>query len=149
MLPSGPLRTVRESFPSHGSSPSNTSKEVRFGNRPTLGLDGAVALWMEQDTVLCTSRATQRAREAVLHAPPRKLSDFHLTQRTESALRIPEVAKHAATAKRSQHLGPFALREVGFPDWIVRVSFTFNLNVPFDERATSALQPNLDWLPIG
>jgi hypothetical protein len=52
LLPSSPLRTVHESFPSHGSSPSNASEEARFGNGHTLVMDGTVALWMKQNTVL-------------------------------------------------------------------------------------------------
>jgi hypothetical protein len=45
-------------------------------------------------------------------------------------------------------VGPFALLEVGFPGWIVWVRFAFNLNMPFDGCAASALQPYLDRLPI-
>jgi hypothetical protein len=52
LLPSSPLRTVLESFPSHGSSPSNASRETRFGNGQILVMDGAVALWMKQNVVL-------------------------------------------------------------------------------------------------
>jgi hypothetical protein len=45
-------------------------------------------------------------------------------------------------------MGPFTLLEVGFPGWVVRVCFTFNLNMPFDGCAAGALQPYLDRLPI-
>jgi hypothetical protein len=48
----GPLRTVRESFPSHSSSLSNASKETRLRNGETLAMDRAVALWMKQNPIL-------------------------------------------------------------------------------------------------
>src|ERR1700674_1758617 len=40
LLPSSPLRTVRESFPSHSSSPSNASfRETRFRDRNSLAMN--------------------------------------------------------------------------------------------------------------
>jgi hypothetical protein len=83
-----------------------------------------------------------------MHTPSRKVSDFLFTHRTESALRIPEIAEHTAAAERFQHLGSVLLREVGFPSRIVRVSFALDLYMPFDGCTTGALQPDRDWLPI-
>ena len=54
----GPLRTVRESFPSHSSSLSNASKETRLRNGETLAMDRAVALWMKQSPILCAGGTT-------------------------------------------------------------------------------------------
>ena len=61
--------------------------------------------------------------------------DFCVTQRAESALFIPEKAKSTGTPKRVQHVSPFAVFEVGFIGWIVRVRFDFNLDVSFDGSA--------------
>jgi hypothetical protein len=48
LLPSSPLRTVHESFPSHSSSPSNASfGETRFRDRKTLVVNPVMALRMK------------------------------------------------------------------------------------------------------
>ncbi len=48
LLPSSPLRTVHESFPSHSSSPSNASfGETRFRDRNALTVNPVMALWMK------------------------------------------------------------------------------------------------------
>lgn len=48
LLPSSPLRTVHESFPSHSSSPSNASVgETRFRDRNALTVNLVMALWMK------------------------------------------------------------------------------------------------------
>ena len=48
LLPSSPLRTVHESFPSHSSSPSNASfRETRFRDRNALAVNPVMALGMK------------------------------------------------------------------------------------------------------
>jgi hypothetical protein len=48
LLPSSPLRTVHESFPSHSSSPSNASfGETRFRDRKALAVNPVMALRMK------------------------------------------------------------------------------------------------------
>jgi hypothetical protein len=48
LLPSSPLRTVHESFPSHSSSPSNASfRETRFRDRKSLVVNPVMALRMK------------------------------------------------------------------------------------------------------
>ncbi len=48
LLPSSPLRTVHESFPSHSSSPSNASfGETRFRDRNALVVNPVMALRMK------------------------------------------------------------------------------------------------------
>src|ERR1022692_1798020 len=48
LLPSSPLRTVHESFPSHSSSPSNASfRETRFRDRKALVVNPVMALRMK------------------------------------------------------------------------------------------------------
>ena len=68
--------------------------------------------------------------------------DFCIAQRAESTLFIPEIAKSAGTPKRFQHVSPFPCFEVGFIGWIVRVSFAFDLDVPFDGSALGVVQPD-------
>ena len=72
-------------------------------------------------------------------------SDFCIALRAESTLFIPEIAKSAGTPKRLQHVSPFAFFEVGFIGWIVRVSFAFDLDVPFDGSALGVVQPDFSW----
>ena len=71
--------------------------------------------------------------------------DFCIALRAESTLFIPEIAKSAGTPKRLQHVSPFAFLEVGFIGGIVRVSFAFDLDVPFDGSALGVVQPNFSW----
>jgi hypothetical protein len=48
LLPSSPLRTVHESFPSHSSSPSNASfGETRFRDRKAQAVNPVMALRMK------------------------------------------------------------------------------------------------------
>ena len=70
--------------------------------------------------------------------------DFCVAQRAESTLFIPEIAKSTGTPKRFQHVSPFPFCEVGFIGWIVRVSFAFDLDVPFDGSALGVVQPDFD-----
>jgi hypothetical protein len=58
---------------------------------------------------------------------------------------MPEIAKSAGTPKRFQHVSRFTFFEVGFIGWIVRVSFAFDLDVPFDGSALGVAQPDFIW----
>ena len=80
-----------------------------------------------------------------MKAPARDPSDFCIALRAKSALFMPEIAKSAGTPKRFQHVSPFAFFEVGFIGWIVRVSFAFDLDVPFDGSALGVVQPDFIW----
>ena len=72
--------------------------------------------------------------------------DSGIAQHAESTLFMPERAKSAGTPKRFQHVSPFPFFEVGFIGWIVRVSFAFDLDVPFDGSALGVVQPDFIWL---
>ena len=80
-----------------------------------------------------------------MQAPARDPSDFCIALCAESTLFIPEIAKSASTAKRFQHVSPFAFFEVGFIGWIVRVSFAFNLDMSFDGSALGVVQLDFIW----
>jgi len=69
-----------------------------------------------------------------MKAPACDPGDFCIAQRAESTLFMPEIAKSACTPKRFQHVSLFPFFEVGFIGWIVRVSFAFDLDVPFKLR---------------
>jgi len=77
-----------------------------------------------------------------MKAPACDPSDLCIALRAESTLLIPEIAKSTGTPKRFQHVSLFAFFEVGFIDWIVRVSFAFNLDVSFDGSALGVVQPD-------
>src|SRR5260221_2406172 len=77
-----------------------------------------------------------------MKAPACDPGDFGIALRAESTLFIPEIAKSAGAPKRLQHVSPFALFEVGFIGWIVRVRFAFDLDVPFDGSALGVVQPD-------
>ena len=149
LLPSSPLRTVHESFPSHSSSPSNASfGETRFRDRNALVVSPVMALWMKENAILGALRTTHRAGNAVVKAPARDPSDFCIAHSAEPALFMPEKAKRASTPKRFLHMGSFAFLEVGFIGRVVGVRVTFDFNVSLDGCATGVVQPNLAWLPF-
>jgi len=77
-----------------------------------------------------------------MKAPACDPGDFCIAQRAESTLFMPEIAKSACTPKRFQHVSLFPFFEVGFIGWIVRVSFAFDLDVPFDGSALGVVQPD-------
>ena len=70
-----------------------------------------------------------------MKAPAGNPGDFGIAQCAEPTLFIPEIAKRAATAKRVQHVSPFAFFEVGFVGGIVRVRFALDLDMSFDGSA--------------
>src|ERR1700730_19350902 len=80
-----------------------------------------------------------------MKAPACDPSDFCIALGAESTLFIPEIAKSASTPKRFQHVSPFPFFEVGFIGWIVRVSFAFDLDVPFDGSALAVVKPDFSW----
>ena len=77
-----------------------------------------------------------------MKAPACDPGDLCIAQRAESTLFIPEIAKSTSTPKRFHHVSPFPSFEVGFISWIVRVSFAFDLDVPFDGGALGVVQPD-------
>ena len=80
-----------------------------------------------------------------MKAPSGDPGDLCIAQGAESTLFMPEIAKSAGTPKRVQHVSPFTIFEVGFIGGVVRVSFAFYLDVPFDGSALGVVQPNFIW----
>jgi hypothetical protein len=80
-----------------------------------------------------------------MQAPAGDPGDFGIALRAESTLFMPEIAKSAGTPKRFQHVSPFAVFEVGFIGWIVRVGFAFDLDMSFDGSALGVVQPDSIW----
>ena len=75
-----------------------------------------------------------------MKTPSRDLGDLRIAYEAEATLQIPEKAKCSSTPKRFRHIIPFALLEVGFIGWIVRVGFAFDLDVSLDGCATGEQQ---------
>src|SRR5258707_6657726 len=149
LLPSSPLRTVHESFPSHSSSPSNASfGETRFRDRNALTVNPVMALWMKENAVLDALRTTHHTGNAVVKAPARDPSDFCIAHSAKPALFMPEKAKRASTPKRVLHMSFFALFEVGLRGRVVGVRVSFDFNVSLDGCATGWPQPNLNRLAL-
>ena len=107
-----------------------------------MAMNPVMALRMKENTVFGTARTTQYPGDAVMQAPAGDPSDFGVAHRAESVLFMPEIAKCASTPERIQHMGPFAIFEVGFIHWVVRVGFAFNLDVSFDGSALGVVQPD-------
>ena len=110
-----------------------------------MAMNPVMALRMKENTVVGTARTTQHPGDAVMQAPSGDPSDFGVAHRAESVLFMPEIAKSASTPERIQHMGPFAIFEVGFIRWVIRVGFAFNLDVSFDGSALGVVQPDLAW----
>ena len=99
-------------------------------------MNPVVALWMEQDAVVCTLRTTQGNGDAVMKAPTRDPGDLRVANGTGPALELPEKAKSPRPPKRSRHMVSFAFFEVGFMGRIVRIGGALDLDVPLNGRAT-------------
>jgi hypothetical protein len=99
-------------------------------------MNPVVALWMEQDSVICTRRTTQGTGDAMVKAPTRDPGDLGVAYGTGPALELPEKAKSPRSPKRFRHTICFAFFEVGFIDGIVRISGALDLDVPVNGRAT-------------
>jgi hypothetical protein len=149
LLPSSPLTTVHESFPSHSSSPSNASfRETRFRDRNALAVNPVMALGMKENAVLGALRTTHHTGNAVVQAPTRDPSDSCIAHGAEPALFMPEKTKGTSTPKRVLHMGFFALFEVGFIGRVVGVRVPFHFNVSLNGCATDGPQPNLNGLAL-
>jgi hypothetical protein len=90
-------------------------------------MNPVVALWMEQDTVLCTRRTTQDTGDAMMKAPTRDPGDLGIAYGAGPTLELPEKAKSPRTPKRFRHMICFAFFEVGFIDGIVRLAALLTL----------------------
>ncbi|MGA7928247.1 MAG: hypothetical protein WCA20_19935 [Candidatus Sulfotelmatobacter sp.] len=77
-------------------------------------MNPVVALWMEQDAVVCTRRTTQGTGDVMMKAPTRDPGDLGVAYGTEPALELPEKAKSQRPPKRFRHMVSFAFLEVGF-----------------------------------
>ena len=75
-----------------------------------------------------------------MKTPSRNSGDPYIAHGAEPALEIPEKAKCSSTPERVRHMIPFAFLEVGFIVRVVRVGFSFDLNVSLNGRATSVQQ---------
>ena len=95
-----------------------------------------MALWMEQDAVVCTRGTTQHTGDAIMNAPTCDPGDLGVAHGAGPALELPEKAKSPRTPKRCRHMISFAFLEVGFISRIVRVGFAFDLNVSLNGSAT-------------
>src|SRR5215212_9924230 len=71
-----PLRTVRESFPSHGSSLSLARFRTRLPYGHRVGMHLLVTSRMEEHTVGFIVRPAQRSPHDVVVVPPRQLGDL-------------------------------------------------------------------------
>ena len=111
-------------------------------------MNPVVALWMEQDAVVCTRGTTQCTGDAMMKAPTRDPGDLGVAHGTGPVLELPEKAKSPRTPKRFRHMSSFAFLEVGFIGRVVGVRVTFDFNVSLDGCATGVPQPNLDGLPL-
>src|SRR5260370_7831213 len=97
-----------------------------------LAVNPVVALWMKQNTVVCTRRSTRHARNAIVYAPACDQGDLDVADGTDPALEHPEKAKSPCPPKRSCHMVAFAFFEVGFIGGFMlivgalRATLTFN-----------------------
>src|SRR6266853_520859 len=94
---------------SSGSSPSNASfRETRLRYGKMLAVNPVVALWMEQDAVVCSRGTTHHTRDTIVNAPARDPGDLGVAHGTGPALELPEKAKSPRTPKRFRHMISFA-----------------------------------------
>src|SRR5260370_13627658 len=103
-----------------------------------LAVNPVVALWMKQNTVVCTRRSTRHARNAIVYAPACDQGDLDVADGTDPALEHPEKAKSPCPPKRSCHMVAFAFFEGGFIGGIIPTNGAPYPDAAFDGRATGA-----------
>jgi hypothetical protein len=88
LLPSSPLRTVRESFQSHSSGPANAFlKETRLRDGNTLAMNPVVALRMKENAVFGALRTTHHgAREVAPRSLEEPSTSFGVMQLNNGAI---------------------------------------------------------------
>jgi hypothetical protein len=133
--PLSPLRTVRESFPSYGSSLSYALFRTRLLNVQTLAVDLHMAIWVQEHTVFRAIRPALRSPNDVMVVPSRQFGDLLVTDRATPVLFSPEMQQLFSPFEVACHLDAEALLEVGFPRRIERVGCSLYLNVPFYRHA--------------
>src|SRR5258707_12852058 len=80
LLPSIPLRTVHERFPSHSSSPSNASfGETRFRDRNALAVIPFMGICVKWTAVLGALRTNHHNADALGNGQTRDATGFSLT----------------------------------------------------------------------
>src|SRR3954454_2971667 len=99
-----PLRTVRESFPSHGSSLSLARFRTRLPYGHRVGMHLLVASRMEEHTVGFIVRPAQRSPHDVVVVPPRQLGDLLVTDRADPLLCFPQTQQLPPSLQGACHL---------------------------------------------
>ena len=134
LLPSPALRTVRVSFPAHGSSLDNAPCGTRFRYGKTFGMNLPVTVRMNKDAVFYSIRTSQCLVDNVVVVPACHFRDGLVTDGAESVLFFPKIAEQPATTKIVLHLEAQVFFKVHLPFGIVGIALAFYLSMPLNGR---------------
>ena len=91
-----------------------------------------VAVRMNQQSVICRVRPSQRLIDDVVVMPTGHVCDGLATDRAEPLLLTPEVREHPFTLQVVFHLYAEAPLQIEFPCWVIRIAVPLDFDVTFD-----------------
>src|ERR687887_1254003 len=104
----------------------------------------SVAVWMDQDAVLCVVCPTKCFIHNVVVVPSRYLGNRMATDWADASLFLPEIHQSSSSLQGLFHLYAQAFFKIEFPCRIVGVAIPFDLGVLSDGCCGSQAQPVLD-----
>src|SRR5919197_6301520 len=108
----------------------------------------SVAVWMDQDAVLCVVCPTECFIHNVVVVPSRYLGNRMATDWADASLFLPEIHQSSSSLQGLFHLYAQAFFKIEFPCLIVGVAIPFDLGVLSDGCCGGQTQPVLDGFPI-
>src|SRR5919197_2865916 len=104
----------------------------------------SVAVWMDQDAVLCVVCPTECFIHNMVVVPSRYLGNRMATDWADASLFLPEIHQSSSSLQGLFHLYAQAFFKIEFPCRIVGVAIPFDLGVFSDGCCGSQAQPVLD-----
>ena len=108
----------------------------------------SMTVWMQQYAITCRVTTTFCSPHDVVIVPPRELGDLLAADRTYPVLLFPQVEQLPSPAQVVDHLHAKAFFKVQLPSWVIRIGFTFDLDVTCDCHARRIKQTYSIGFPI-
>lgn len=101
----------------------------------------SVAIWMNQQSILCRVRSTQRPIDDVVVVPARYLRNGLFADWAESFLLTLKMRQHSFALQVVLHLNAKALFQIEFPLRVIRVAVSFDFDVSLDGNTRRLVKP--------
>src|SRR4051794_14385891 len=132
LLPPGPLRTGRASFPASSSSLcigpfARTRQPIVL-----IGMMLSMTVWVQHPKIAVLFQSTVNPPVGVVHLPAGFSGDRRAAFQAEPVLRQPQAQKSPPSVERVGSLLNMTFREVVFPPGRVRIDFRLDLDMTTD-----------------